>query len=128
MIFLLLHTYNPVVYYIHSDNSPASKEQLSVVFVKITIEPQRIIPDTTKPEGGPMSDQDTAGSRLVNISTELYDQISERAKAIGFNTIEEYVNFVLEELLKDEDEDEQTVDAEDEEEVKKRLRSLGYIE
>ena len=44
-----------------------------------------------------------------------------------FETVEEYIDFILTELLKRE-EDEQTYTPEEEEEVKNRLRALGYIE
>ncbi len=44
-----------------------------------------------------------------------------------FETVEEYIDFILTELLKRE-EDDQTYTPEEEEEVKNRLRALGYIE
>jgi len=44
-----------------------------------------------------------------------------------FETVEEYIDFILTELLK-KGEGEQTYTSEEEEEIKKRLRSLGYIE
>jgi len=76
-----------------------------------------------------MNDKEEKDKKPVYLSTELYDQIAERAKSTGFNSVEEYVLFVLEEVLKDDDDDEtQAVSKEDEEEVKKRLKALGYIE
>lgn len=62
----------------------------------------------------------------VYLSTELYQKIDERVKATGFNSVDEYVTFVLEEVLK-EDEGKTVLDDQDEEEVKKRLRALGYL-
>jgi len=44
-----------------------------------------------------------------------------------FRTIDEFIEFVLTEILKDE-ESEQVYTPEEEEEIKKRLRALGYIE
>jgi len=44
-----------------------------------------------------------------------------------FKTIEEYIEFVLTEILK-EDEPEQAYTPEEEEEIKERLRRLGYIQ
>lgn len=68
-------------------------------------------------------------SRAIYLSTELYDRIKERAETTGFGSVEEYVSFVLMEVLKEEGEGEQlAIDAEQEEEVKKRLRALGYLE
>ena len=68
-------------------------------------------------------------SRAVTISAALYGRIAQRLSAAGFDTVDEYVTFVLEEVLRDEGEDERpTFSKEEEEEVKKRLRALGYLE
>ncbi len=65
----------------------------------------------------------------VNISKELVDEIQRRVdESRGeFKTVEEYIEFVLTEILK-EDEPEQSYTSEEEEEIKERLRRLGYIE
>jgi len=65
----------------------------------------------------------------VNITKELIDEIQRRVdESRGeFKTIEEYIEFILTELLK-EDEQEQAYTHEEEEEIKERLRRLGYIE
>jgi len=65
----------------------------------------------------------------VSLSAELYDRIEARVKATEFDSVEEYVNFILEEVLREEDEDEgRAFSKEDEEEVKKRLKALGYMD
>lgn len=64
--------------------------------------------------------------KAVLLPAELHRQILERVKATGFSSVDEYVIFVLEEVLK-EDGDERAFSKE-EEEVKKRLKSLGYLE
>ena len=66
--------------------------------------------------------------KAVFLPAELYSQIEERVKATDFGSVEEYVIFVLEEVLKNEGEEEQAFSKEDEEEVKKRLKALGYLE
>ena len=66
--------------------------------------------------------------KTVSIPTNLYDAIQERVEGTEFNSVEEYVTFVLEEVIKDDDEEETAFTAEDEEEVKKRLRALGYLD
>ncbi len=67
--------------------------------------------------------------KSVPIPAELYDAIAQRVQETEFNSVEEYVTFVLEEVLKDDDEeDEIAFTPEDEEEVKKRLRALGYLD
>ena len=63
-------------------------------------------------------------SKAVSLPAELYSQIEERAKSTGFNSIDDYVVFILEEVIKDEGE--VVISKEDEEEVKRRLRALGY--
>ena len=65
----------------------------------------------------------------VNISKELVDEIQRRVDESRdeFKTIEEYIEFILKEILK-EDEQEQAYTPEEEVESKERLRRLGYIE
>lgn len=66
--------------------------------------------------------------KTVSIPEELYSAIEERVDGTEFKSVEEYITFVLEEVIKDEDEEETAFTAEDEEEVKKRLRALGYLD
>ena len=65
----------------------------------------------------------------VNISKELVDEIQRRVDESGgeFKTVEEFIEFVLTEVLREE-EPEQVYTAEEEEEIKERLRRLGYIQ
>lgn len=70
-----------------------------------------------------------AGKKAVFLSALLYDRIEERVHATEFNSVEDYVTYVLEEILREEDsEEEPTFSEAEEEEVKKRLRALGYLE
>ena len=64
-------------------------------------------------------------SKDVSLPAELYGRIEERVKATGFGSVDEYVIFVLEEVLKDEEE---AYSKEDEAEVRKRLKALGYLD
>ena len=71
------------------------------------------------------------GEKAVFLSAELYGRIEGRVHATEFHSVEEYVTFVLEEVLGGEEESEEeepTFSEEEEEEVKKRLRALGYLE
>ncbi|NOZ70168.1 MAG: CopG family transcriptional regulator [Deferribacteres bacterium] len=65
----------------------------------------------------------------VEIPESLYAEIEGRVKESSeFESVEEYITFVLEEILKDEEEpEEHTLSEEDEEKVKERLRGLGYL-
>ncbi len=68
-------------------------------------------------------------SRAVLLPAELHSRIEERVKATGFGSVDEYVVFVLEEVLKEEGESEKTAfSKEEEQEVKKRLKALGYLD
>jgi Arc/MetJ-type ribon-helix-helix transcriptional regulator len=69
--------------------------------------------------------------KAVFLPADLYGRIEERVRATEFRSVEEYVTFVLEEVLGGEVESEKEEPAfseAEEEEVKKRLRVLGYLE
>lgn len=74
----------------------------------------------------------------VEIKDETLEGIEERVEVSEFKSVEEYVNFVLEEVLRqvkgdgspEKDsgtEEEKGFDEEDEEAVQDRLRDLGYL-
>ena len=66
--------------------------------------------------------------KSVSLSGDLDDRIAERVKVTGFGSVDEYVTFVLEEVIKDEeDENKLAYTKEEEQEVKRRLKSLGYL-
>jgi len=64
----------------------------------------------------------------INILRDLYEEIKRRVKSSQgeFKSVEEYVEFVLREIVKEE-EPEQVYTPEEEREIKQRLRSLGYL-
>ena len=63
----------------------------------------------------------------VEIPKELYDRIKKEYVDNGeFKSVGEFVKFVLKEVLSEE-EGESVYTPEEEEEIKKRLRSLGYL-
>ncbi len=62
----------------------------------------------------------------VKLPEKLYKEARAKAEEAGFNTIDEFIVFVLEQLLGEEEPTELT--EEDEEKVKERLRALGYID
>jgi len=67
--------------------------------------------------------------KAVLLPTELYSRVLERVEATGFGSVDEYVIFVLGEVLKEDgEEEEKALSREEEEEVKKRLRALGYLD
>lgn len=62
-------------------------------------------------------------TKALSLPAELYSRLEKRAKSTGFNSIDDYVVFILEEVVKDE---EVALSKEEEEELKRRLRALGY--
>ncbi len=67
--------------------------------------------------------------KAVHVAAVLYDRVAKRVSAAGFDSVDESVTFVLEEVLRDDsEEDRPTFREEEEEEVKKRLRALGYLD
>jgi hypothetical protein len=68
--------------------------------------------------------------KAVFLPADIYLRLEERVRATEFTSVEEYVTFVMEEILReDEEKKEELVYSEaEEEEIKKRLRALGYLE
>ena len=63
----------------------------------------------------------------VKTSKKLYDKIVEEIKdSAEFKNVDEFVEYVLEQVL-EEEEEEAAYTEEEEEEIKDRLRSLGYL-
>ena len=67
-------------------------------------------------------------SKAVSLPAELYERVRKRAEATGFGSVDEYAIFVLNEVLSGEGDEETALSNKQEEEVKKRLRSLGYLD
>lgn len=62
----------------------------------------------------------------IVLSPCLFDKLDKRAQKLGFKNKEEYISFVLEELTEDEENRKQASENE-QEEMKKKLKALGYI-
>ena len=65
----------------------------------------------------------------ISISKDLYAKILQRVNMSQneFKSVEEYVHFVLTEVVKDDEQQQSAYTKEEEEDIKDRLRSLGYI-
>ena len=65
----------------------------------------------------------------VRISRKLYLEIEKRVKESQgeFRDVREYVEFVLSEVVKEDEKTEAPYTPEEEEEIKRRLKALGYI-
>lgn len=66
------------------------------------------------------------GKKNIKIPENLYNLIKEKIKGTQFKDVEEFVVQNLKQILKVSDSTE--VDKEEEEKIKERLRSLGYLE
>lgn len=67
-------------------------------------------------------------TRAIRLPEPLYKAIEERIRGTEFASVEDYVTFVLEEVLREDESELESLSPEDEEEVKKRLKSLGYLD
>ena len=65
--------------------------------------------------------------KSVFLPAELYGKIEERVKVTDFGSVDEYVEFVLAEAVKEE-ELEKAFSEEEEKKIKQRLRDLGYLD
>ncbi len=64
----------------------------------------------------------------IEIPATLYRRIEEKIVDTGFSDVNEYIIYVLREVLAEDEADEEELSEEDEEKVKERLRSLGYLD
>jgi Arc/MetJ-type ribon-helix-helix transcriptional regulator len=67
----------------------------------------------------------------VSVPKPLVEKIKERMKGTGFPSVSSYVTYVLRQVLSSIEEEERSKQAftkEEEEQVKRRLRDLGYID
>lgn len=62
----------------------------------------------------------------IKLDKELYERCKEHALKVGYSSVEEFITHTLEKKLKDKGKI--SGEEEEEEEVTKRLRGLGYID
>lgn len=73
-------------------------------------------------------EKDKSKFTSVSIPTPLFEKVKERIKGTGFTSASSYVGYVLREILSEDEVDDEPFSQEDEERVKDRLRSLGYLD
>ena len=67
-------------------------------------------------------------SKSIEVPESLYNRVEARIKGSNFNSVSEYVSFVLrEKLVSEEDNSKSHYTPEEEEKIKARLRALGYL-
>jgi len=62
----------------------------------------------------------------ISLPLPLIKKIKSRIKGTGMNSVSAYVAFVLRQILSEPSKKGELLDKEEEEEVRRRLRSLGY--
>ena len=62
----------------------------------------------------------------VNVSDNIAEKLKQRAKSTRFDNLDDYVNYILEQVVRKLEGS--GINNEDEKKVKERLRSLGYLE
>lgn len=65
--------------------------------------------------------------KTVKISKDIIEKIEQQIHGTEFKSVDEYIAFVLEEIVRDKEESEEIFSEEDEEKVKERLKELGYL-
>jgi Arc/MetJ-type ribon-helix-helix transcriptional regulator len=63
----------------------------------------------------------------VSIPAVLFQKIEERIKGTGFNSVSDYVIYVLIEVVSDEEGGNESFTEEEQERIKRELRALGYL-
>lgn len=65
--------------------------------------------------------------KTITISAKLFDIVSKRIQnpINGFSSVDEYVDYVLEEILSEKNDDE--IDEKERQKIQDELKKLGYI-
>jgi hypothetical protein len=70
--------------------------------------------------------------KKVSVDEDVYTLLAERAEEKGFDSTDEYVHYVLDQVAdkirRKKGRDKEGFSEEDEEKVKERLRGLGYLD
>jgi hypothetical protein len=65
--------------------------------------------------------------KTIEISETLYESLNQSSDDSGFESIEEFVNFVLEEVIRRGVREESKLTNDEQKEIDKSLKALGYI-
>ena len=65
--------------------------------------------------------------KTIEISETLYESLKQSSDDSGFESIEEFVNFVLEEVIRRGVREEKELTNDEQKEIDKSLKALGYI-
>ena len=75
-----------------------------------------------------MADEDTKKTKFttVSIPVPLFEKVKKQIEGTGFTSVSSYVGYILREVVAEKGEAPFTKD--DEEEIRKKLENLGYLE
>jgi hypothetical protein len=63
----------------------------------------------------------------VSLPTPLIDKVKENIEGTGIHSVSAYVSFILRQILSEPSGDNEVLDKKTEEQIKGRLKSLGYL-
>lgn len=66
-------------------------------------------------------------SKKVSIRSDIYKKMEERVRVTNFSSVDEYVSYILEQVIAKFEKENEVYSDEGEEKIKERLRGLGYI-
>jgi hypothetical protein len=68
--------------------------------------------------------------KVIQLPDDLYQEVEKRASESGFDSVDNYVIFVLKEVTSEETEEDESsgYSPKEEKEVEERLRNLGYLD
>jgi hypothetical protein len=74
------------------------------------------------------NDENRVEYGTISLPKPLIDKIKKRTEGTGMNSVSAYVTFVLRQVLSTTPETGQILDKKAEDDIKSRLKSLGYVE
>ena len=67
-------------------------------------------------------------TKKVEIPLDIYSSVEKRVQGVGFDSVQDYIIFVLQEVISIEEEEPLSLTPEDEAAIKSKLRDLGYMD
>jgi len=64
--------------------------------------------------------------KTIAVSAKLYESLKQSADDSGFESIEEFVNFILEEVVNNKNKRERELTEDEKKEIDKGLKEMGY--
>lgn len=75
-----------------------------------------------------MADRPKSKTIAIDMDRRLHERVKKRLSVTEFRTVDEYVNYVVKEVLDQLEKEGPAYSQEDEKKVKERLKALGYMD